>query len=54
LDGVKFYLADGSWLLVRPSGTEPVLRIYAEAHTSDMVKALLEEGTSMGNLVMTV
>ncbi|MBL8163030.1 MAG: phosphoglucomutase/phosphomannomutase family protein, partial [Anaerolineae bacterium] len=31
LDGAKFYLADHSWLLIRPSGTEPMLRIYAEA-----------------------
>jgi len=54
LDGVKFYLADGSWLLVRPSGTEPVLRIYAEAHTPEMVKSLLDEGTGMGSLAMTV
>lgn len=32
-DGIKFYLSDKSWLLIRPSGTEPVLRIYAEART---------------------
>ncbi len=32
-DGVKYLLDDDSWLLIRPSGTEPVLRIYAEAHT---------------------
>ncbi|MGC8780387.1 MAG: phosphoglucomutase/phosphomannomutase family protein, partial [Anaerolineae bacterium] len=31
-DGVKYLLADDSWLLIRPSGTEPVLRVYAEAH----------------------
>ncbi|RMG76321.1 MAG: phosphoglucomutase/phosphomannomutase family protein [Chloroflexi bacterium] len=48
LDGVKFYLADHSWLLIRPSGTEPVLRIYAEAHTPDAVKNLLEIGSTMG------
>lgn len=48
LDGVKFYLADRSWLLIRPSGTEPVLRIYAEAHTPDAVKNLLETGSAMG------
>lgn len=51
LDGVKFYLADGSWLLVRPSGTEPVLRIYAEAHTPDAVKAMLHTGSEMGSRV---
>ncbi len=48
LDGVKFYLADDSWLLIRPSGTEPVLRVYAEAHTSQAVTALLEEGSKLG------
>lgn len=48
LDGVKFYLADKSWLLIRPSGTEPVLRIYAEARTPEAVKAMLEAGTEMG------
>jgi phosphomannomutase len=43
-DGVKYYLADGSWLLIRPSGTEPVLRVYAEAPTDERVQALLEFG----------
>lgn len=43
-DGVKYLLADDSWLLIRPSGTEPVLRVYAEAHTDDTVNALLAEG----------
>jgi phosphomannomutase len=52
LDGVKFYLADGSWLLIRPSGTEPVLRIYAEAHAQDAVKAMLHSGSEMGNQVL--
>jgi phosphomannomutase len=52
LDGVKFYMADSSWLLIRPSGTEPVLRIYAEAHTPDAVKALIEAGQAMGDNLM--
>ena len=46
-DGVKYYLNDGSWLLIRPSGTEPVLRVYAEAPTDERVKALLRFGESM-------
>jgi phosphomannomutase len=54
LDGVKFYLADRSWLLIRPSGTEPVLRIYAEAPSPAAVKALLEAGQGMGDLLMRV
>ena len=33
VDGVKYLIADGSWLLIRPSGTEPVLRIYADSGT---------------------
>jgi alpha-D-glucose phosphate-specific phosphoglucomutase len=43
-DGVKYYLEDGSWLLIRPSGTEPVLRVYAEALEEERVKSLLEFG----------
>ncbi len=42
-DGVK-YLMDGAWLLIRPSGTEPVLRIYAEAPDMETVQALLDAG----------
>ena len=46
-DGVKYYLADGSWLLIRPSGTEPVLRVYAEAPSDERVRALLDFGETM-------
>ena len=44
LDGVKYELADGSWLLIRPSGTEPVLRVYAEGRDRQMVAAMLAYG----------
>ena len=43
-DGVKYILESGSWLLVRPSGTEPVLRIYAEARSPELVEELLKLG----------
>jgi alpha-D-glucose phosphate-specific phosphoglucomutase len=46
-DGVKYYLNDGSWLLIRPSGTEPVLRVYAEAENDERVMALLNFGEEM-------
>lgn len=44
LDGVKFIFADGSWLLMRPSGTEPLVRIYAESESEKDLEVLLEEG----------
>ena len=50
-DGVKYILNDDSWLLIRPSGTEPVLRVYAEGRTNEMVKALLEYGNKIAKEV---
>ncbi|MGI8469807.1 MAG: phosphoglucomutase/phosphomannomutase family protein [Pyrinomonadaceae bacterium] len=47
LDGVKLLFADESWLLLRQSGTEPVLRVYAEATSVPKMKALLKAGDSM-------
>jgi len=47
MDGIKYLLEDDSWLLIRPSGTEPVLRIYAEASEPERVKALLDHGRSI-------
>lgn len=48
-DGVKHLLDDGSWLLVRPSGTEPVLRIYAEAESIGKAKSLVKDATEKTN-----
>ena len=44
IDGVKYVLADDSWLLIRPSGTEPVLRVYAEGRSPEMVESMLKFG----------
>lgn len=44
LDGVKFLFADGSWMLMRPSGTEPMVRIYAESENAADLVELLEMG----------
>jgi phosphomannomutase len=52
IDGVKFVLADDSWLLIRPSGTEPVLRVYAEGRSKDMVASLLEYGEEVAESIM--
>ena len=46
-DGFKLLLADGSWLLVRPSGTEPKMRVYAEAGSPERVEQLLDAGADL-------
>jgi phosphomannomutase len=43
-DGFKFFLADGSWLLIRASGTEPLVRVYTEATSAEARDALLAAG----------
>jgi phosphomannomutase len=51
-DGVKYIMSDDSWLLIRPSGTEPVLRVYAEGRSQAMVKALLGYGEQVAESVV--
>ncbi|CAG0931418.1 phosphomannomutase [Thermoflexales bacterium] len=46
-DGVKYLLDDDSWLLIRPSGTEPVLRVYAESPDPALVAELIGYGESV-------
>ncbi|MEE8582333.1 MAG: phosphoglucomutase/phosphomannomutase family protein [Dehalococcoidales bacterium] len=46
-DGFRFTLADDSWLLIRFSGTEPLLRIYAEASSQTTVERLLQAGKKL-------
>jgi phosphomannomutase len=46
-DGVKFVAADSSWLMLRGSGTEPILRIYAEAKSDTNAQKLLKFGMSL-------
>jgi alpha-D-glucose phosphate-specific phosphoglucomutase len=45
-DGVKFIFTDGNWMLMRPSGTEPLVRIYAESENRKDLEVLLEQGRS--------
>jgi len=46
-DGFRFFLGDESWLLVRFSGTEPLVRIYAEAESLERANQLLDEGKEL-------
>jgi phosphomannomutase len=43
-DGYKWFVGDGSWLLVRASGTEPLVRIYTEATSAEKRETLIAAG----------
>ncbi len=47
LDGRKFFFENNDWLLIRPSGTEPLVRIYAEAKSEKDLNALLQAGDAL-------
>jgi phosphomannomutase len=42
LDGFKFHLGNDEWVMIRASGTEPVLRVYSESSTQEKAEAILE------------
>lgn len=50
LDGYKFLLEDGGWLLIRFSGTEPIMRVYCETTHEERVQAILEDGLKIAGL----
>ncbi len=47
LDGCKLLLSDGGWFLLRPSGTEPIVRCYGEAKTPDRLKEIMQAGKEL-------
>jgi phosphomannomutase len=51
VDGLKFHRQDGSWVMLRVSGTEAVVRVYAEATSEQAVEDLVEEGVKLINQV---
>ena len=50
LDGFRFFTRDNSWLLVRFSGTEPLIRIYAESDSPERAEKFLDFGQEMTGL----
>lgn len=50
-DGFRFVLANGSWLLIRFSGTEPLVRLYAESNTKEQLEKILESGRKILGIV---
>jgi alpha-D-glucose phosphate-specific phosphoglucomutase len=51
LDGYQFLLEDGGWLLIRFSGTEPIIRVYCETLHEDKVDAILQDGLKIAGIV---
>jgi phosphomannomutase len=43
-DGFKFFFGDGEWLMIRSSGTEPLIRLYAEAGTEEVAQEIIFSG----------
>ncbi len=50
VDGFRYDLEDGGWLLIRFSGTEPLMRIYTEVSKPDLVSRLLEAGRELAGV----
>ena len=50
IDGFQFRLEDGGWLLIRFSGTEPILRVYCETRHGDKVQAILQDGLTVAGI----
>ena len=49
-DGYKFNLEDGGWLLIRFSGTEPIVRVYCETTSQERVQAILQDGLKVAGI----
>src|SRR5437879_4117514 len=47
MDGIKLYLGEAGWVVVRPSGTENLLRVYCETSRSETTRRVLEAITQM-------
>ena len=50
VDGFQFRLEDGGWMLIRFSGTEPILRVYCETRHKDKVQAILQDGLKVAGI----
>jgi phosphomannomutase len=50
LDGFQFHMEDGGWLLIRFSGTEPIIRVYTETTHADKVQDILQDGLRIAGL----
>jgi len=49
-DGFKFMMEDGGWMLIRFSGTEPIIRVYTETTHEDCVDEILKDGLKIAGI----
>jgi phosphomannomutase/phosphoglucomutase len=52
LDGIKIWIDDETWIMIRPSGTEPLLRMYAESTDRDLIDSKVKEYTRLINEIL--
>ena len=52
LDGIKIWIDDETWIMIRPSGTEPMIRIYAESTDKDLIKSKVKEYSGLINQML--
>jgi alpha-D-glucose phosphate-specific phosphoglucomutase len=50
VDGFQFKMEDGGWMLIRFSGTEPIMRVYCETRHADKVQAILQDGLKVAGI----
>ena len=49
-EGIRLFLSDGSWLFIRLSGTEPIMRVYAESSSKEESVTLLQVGKQIAGV----
>jgi phosphomannomutase/phosphoglucomutase len=52
LDGIKIWIDNQTWIMIRPSGTEPLLRMYAESTDRDLIDSKIKEYTRLINDIL--
>jgi phosphomannomutase/phosphoglucomutase len=54
VDGVKIWIDDETWIMIRPSGTEPIIRLYAESNDKALLNSKVREYTLLINKILQV
>jgi phosphomannomutase/phosphoglucomutase len=52
LDGIKIWIDEETWIMIRPSGTEPIIRIYAESTDKELIDSKVKEYSELVNQIL--